>query len=136
MALVIISQNDAGGVSITTPAGEFTAQQILDKGLSGRFARIINSADLPEHPEFSDAWEMDAKTLTVNFAKAQEITKNRLRAEREPLLAVQDVLFMKALETGADTKAIVAEKNRLRDVTKLADAAKTLDDLLAITCEG
>jgi hypothetical protein len=43
---------------------------------------------------------------------------------------------MKALETGADTKAIVAEKNRLRDVTKLADAAKTLDDLLAITCEG
>lgn len=136
MTLIIISQNDTGGVSITSPAGEFTAQQILDKGLSGRFARIINDADLPEHREFSDAWEMDAKTLTVNIDKAKEITKNRLRAQREPLLAVQDVLFMKALETGADTKAIVAEKNRLRDVTKLADKAKTLEDLLAITCEG
>ena len=136
MALVIISQNDAGGVSITTPAGEFTAQQILDKGLSGRFARIINDADLPEHKEFSDAWEMDAKTLTVNIDKAKEITKNRLRAERESLLATQDVLFMKALETGADTTTIVAEKNRLRDITNLVNTASTLEDLLAITCEG
>jgi len=136
MALVIISQNDAGGVSITSPAGDFTAQQILDRGVSGRFARIINDADLPEHKEFIDAWEMDKNDVTVNFAKAQEITKNRLRSERAPLLDVQDVLFMKALETGADTKAIVAEKNRLRDVTKLADSAKTLEDLLAITCEG
>jgi hypothetical protein len=36
------------------------------------------------------------------------------------------------LESGADTKAIVAEKNRLRDVTDLADAAKTLDELRAL----
>jgi hypothetical protein len=39
----------------------------------------------------------------------------------------------RALETGADTSAIVAEKERLRDITKLADTAETLDDLKAIT---
>ena len=75
---------------------------------------------------------MDDLSVTVNFAKAKDITKNRLRAERAPLLAAQDVLFQRALESGADTTAIVAEKNRLRDITKLADSATTLDELRAI----
>jgi hypothetical protein len=99
----------------------------------GKGARIVNLTDLPnQHQDFYDAWEMDATTVKVNFAKAQELTKKRLRAEREPLLAAQDVAFQRSLESGADTKAIVAEKNRLRDVTDLADAAKTLDELRAL----
>jgi len=67
--------------------------------------------------------------ITVNLSKAREITKERLRDERKPLLEAQDVLYMKAQEAGADTSAIVAEKNRLRDITKLADSATTLDEL-------
>lgn len=71
--------------------------------------------------------------ITINLDKAKEITKQRLRAERESLLAAQDVAFQRALEEGSDTSAIVAEKQRLRDVTKLADAANTLEELKAIT---
>ena len=134
MAEVIISQNEAGGVAITSPSKEFTAEEILAKGGLGKFARVTSTTLLPEHPEFSDAWEMDEKKVTVNFAKAQEITKNRLRSERAPLLAAQDVLFMKAQETGADLSEIVAEKNRLRDITNLVNTASTLEDLLAIHC--
>ena len=70
--------------------------------------------------------------ITVNFNKAVEITKNRLRAERTPLLLAQDIAFQRALETGADTTAIVAEKQRLRDITKLADKATTLEQLKAL----
>tara|TARA_Y100000310_G_C20426689_1_gene689430 strand:+ start:621 stop:845 length:225 start_codon:yes stop_codon:yes gene_type:complete len=70
--------------------------------------------------------------ITVNLSKAKEITKERLRMERKPLLEAQDVLYMKAQEDGADTSAIVTEKNRLRDVTKLADSAKTTDALKAL----
>lgn len=70
--------------------------------------------------------------ITINFDKAKEITKNRLRAERTPLLQAQDVAFQRALESGADTTAIVAEKQRLRDITKLADQATTLDELKQI----
>tara|TARA_R110000796_G_scaffold246689_2_gene371612 strand:- start:113 stop:340 length:228 start_codon:yes stop_codon:yes gene_type:complete len=70
--------------------------------------------------------------MQINFSKAKDITKDRLRVEREPLLAEQDILFMKAQEAGADTTAIVTEKNRLRDVTKLADSATTTDELKAI----
>jgi len=70
--------------------------------------------------------------ITINMDKAKAITKTRLRAEREPLLAAQDVAYQRALETNADTTAIVAEKQRLRDITLLADSANSLDALKAL----
>lgn len=71
--------------------------------------------------------------ITINLDKAKEITKERLRSERKPLLVAQDVAFQRALENGADTSAIVAEKQRLRDITNLADQAASLDELKGIT---
>ena len=73
--------------------------------------------------------------MTINFDKAKELTKQRLRKDRQPLFEEQDVLYMRAQEAMADTTAIVAEKQRLRDVTKLADAVTTLDELKAIQVE-
>jgi hypothetical protein len=70
--------------------------------------------------------------ITINLNKAKDITKDRLRAERTPLLAAQDIAFQRATEEGADTAAIVAEKQRLRDITQLADQATTLDQLKAL----
>ena len=74
-------------------------------------------------------------SITINLTKAKNITKERLRFERQPLLEAQDVLFMKAQESSADTTAIVTEKNRLRDITKDADACTTTDQLKAISVE-
>lgn len=131
---VIIFKNDNGGVSTCIPTGELSIEAVLEKDVpKGRGARIVDQFSLPnQHNDFYDAWEMDETSVMVNLEKAKEITKNRLRAERTPLLAAQDVLFQRALESGADTSAIVAEKNRLRDITKLADSATTLDELRAI----
>jgi len=42
---------------------------------------------------------------------------------------------MQAQESGADTTNIVAEKQRLRDITKKADTCKTTDELKALSCE-
>jgi hypothetical protein len=70
--------------------------------------------------------------IIIDFTKAQGITKDRLRQERTPLMLAQDVAFQRALESGTDTTAIVTEKQRLRDVTKLADTATTLDELKAL----
>jgi hypothetical protein len=67
--------------------------------------------------------------IIIDINKAKDITKNRLRQEREPLLLAQDVVFQRALESGADTSAIVAEKQRLRDITKLVDTANTVEEL-------
>ena len=71
--------------------------------------------------------------ITISLSKAKEITKNRLREERKPLLEAEDVKFMQAQETGADTTAIVAEKQRLRDITKDADSCTTTDELKSLT---
>ena len=71
--------------------------------------------------------------ITINIDKAKEITKVRLRMERESLLQAQDVAFQRALESGADTSAIVVEKQRLRDITKTVDEVATLEELKAIT---
>jgi hypothetical protein len=77
-----------------------------------------------------------SRMITINFDKAKAITKDRLRAERKPLLEAQDVEFQRALESGTDTSAIVAEKQRLRDITKLADEATTLDELKTLKVVG
>jgi len=73
--------------------------------------------------------------VTVNFTKAQNITKDRLREERKPLLEAQDIAYMKAQEAGEDITAIVTEKQRLRDITNTVDSMTTLDELKAASCE-
>jgi hypothetical protein len=133
MTQAIIFTNDNGGVSTCIPTGEISIDAVLTKDVpAGRGARIVNLTDLPRDNDFYDAWEMDATSVTVNFTKAVELTKKRLRAERASLLAAQDVAFQRALESGADTTAIVAEKQRLRDITSLVNSETTLDGLRSL----
>jgi len=71
--------------------------------------------------------------VQINFSMAQALTKDRLRKERKPLLEAQDVAYMRAQESGEETAAIVAEKQRLRDLPALADSASTLEELKGIS---
>ena len=71
--------------------------------------------------------------ITINFDKAKQITKERLRQERKPLLEQQDVLFQRSLENNTDTSAIIVEKQRLRDITNLVDDVTTLEQLKQLT---
>jgi len=75
--------------------------------------------------------------IAVSLTKAKVITKDRLRADRKPLLETQDVLFMKAQEAGSSTTAIVTEKNRLRNITgDYVDDMDNLTDLKAATTDA
>jgi hypothetical protein len=130
---VIIFSNDNGGVSTCIPTGEISIQAVLEKDCP-KDAIIVDSSVLPnQHNDFYDAWELIDGKVEVSFPKAVELTKARLRAERTPLLAAQDVAFQRALEEGKDTAAIVAEKQRLRDITNIT--ATTLDELRALKAE-
>ena len=133
MSQAIIFTNDNGGVSVCFPTGELPIEQVQAKDTPAG-SIIVNTSDLPnQHNDFFDAWELNGSTVTVNKSKAVEITKKRLRFERDPLLAAQDVLFQRAQESNADTTAIVAEKQRLRDITDLATTSLTLEQLKALT---
>jgi hypothetical protein len=74
--------------------------------------------------------------MRINLTKAKVITKDRLRTDRKPLLEAQDILFMQAQEKGSGTSAIVAEKQRLRDITNQVDDMTTLDELKTAKVEN
>lgn len=132
MSEIIVYTNKDGGLSVCYPTGELPIEEVQAKDTPAG-SIIVDADSLPnEHNEFFNAWELSGTTVTVNLGKAKAITKDRLRAERKPLLEAQDVAFQRALESGADTTAIVAEKQRLRDITQLADQATTLDELKQI----
>ena len=129
---VIIFTNDNGGVSVCVPTGELSLEETKAKDTPSH-SIIIDDSFLPQADnDFFNAWELANGAVTVNIEKAKTITKERLRVERAPLLAAQDVLFQRALEVGADTTAIVTEKQRLRDITQLADACTTTAELRAL----
>ena len=69
----------------------------------------------------------------IDMAKAREIHKTNIRIARAPKLAELDVEFQKAQETSADTSAIVAKKQALRDAPADSDiaSASTADELKA-----
>ena len=59
----------------------------------------------------------------INMSKAKDIHKNNIREARKEKLAELDIEYQRALETSADTSAIVAKKQALRD----APAASAID---------
>ena len=72
--------------------------------------------------------------IAINNEKAIEIAKDKIRAFREPKFKQLDLDFQRALETGSDTTLIVQEKQKLRDLTDLAND-KTVEELLIILKE-
>jgi hypothetical protein len=134
MKNVIIFTNENGGVSVCVPTGELPIEEVRIKDVpAGVQSFIVDIDSLPnEHNDFFNAWEQTNGVVTVNLDKAKNLTKERLRIERAPLLSAQDVAFQRALETGQPTADIVAEKQRLRDLPLLADACTTLDELRAL----
>ena len=72
-----------------------------------------------------------ATIITTDMAKAKEIHKTRIRAARPEKFAELDIEFQRALETSADTSAIIAKKQALRDAPadSAIDAATTTDEL-------
>jgi len=128
MSQLIVWTNELGGMSVCVPTGELSVEQTAAKD-APEHAVIIEGGSLPEDTDFFDAFVLNEKTVTVDLEKAKEVTRKRLRADRTPLLAAQDIAFQRALETGTDTSAIVAEKQRLRDITTLPNLCTDLEQL-------
>ena len=72
--------------------------------------------------------------IKIDITKAQEITKDRLRSERTPLLQALDIEMMKNLSDTEKLAEIEAEKQRLRDITKVVDILETVEELKVIKC--
>lgn len=75
-----------------------------------------------------ETYKWNGSEIIVDKDEAIIETQNKLRELRKPLLEKLDLDFMMALEQNQDTSLIVAEKQRLRDLTNI-DSSLTLDEL-------
>lgn len=134
----IIYINTDGGISVIIPApnAELSIEQIAAKDVPPNTEyKIVDVSEIPADREFRSAWEHVNDKIEINFDKAKEITKKRLREERKSLLAQQDVEFLKAIEMGSDKTEIIKEKKRLRDITKLVDEVTCISELKQLKAE-
>jgi hypothetical protein len=74
-------------------------------------------ATIPSDRLFRGAWTLSGSTITEDLTTAKTLFKEKIREVRAPLLAAEDVIYMKALETGdTDAQAAsVTKKKALRD---------------------
>ena len=70
MAQVIIYTNDNGGVSVCTPTGEISIEEVLTKDCPAG-AIIVDDSTLPT--EYFNGWELVNGTVVVNETKKQAI---------------------------------------------------------------
>ncbi len=97
--------------------------------------RDASSLTVPADRTFRGAWTFNDNVIEIDMAKARDIHKDNLRAERKPKLEELDVSYMKAFEAGSGAADIATQKQTLRDITadsrianaSTPDALKALD---------
>jgi len=74
MSQVIIYTNQLGGVSVCTPTGELSIQQVLEKDCPSG-AIIVDESALPQGDDakYFDAWVLNNGVVTVDATKKQAI---------------------------------------------------------------
>jgi len=130
----IILKNQDGSVSVLYPVLEcgLTVEQIAEKDSHGTPYEIVEDSEIPADQDFRNAWIHNGRKIEIDFVKAKEITKNRLRDERKPLLENLDVEVMRNMSDPVKLAEIEAQKQVLRDLPQQVDNLKTVDELKAI----
>ena len=107
-------------------------------------ALTVDASDYetPTERTFREAWSFagnpEAGTISVDMDAAKDIWRDKIRQARVEPLEALDTAFMKALETGAATTQITADKQALRDAPSIPsiDAATTPDELKLVQPAG
>ena len=91
-----------------------------------------STATVPSDRHFRNAWSLSGTTITEDLTASKVIFKDKIREVRTPLLAEEDVVYMKALEAGDSSaqSASVTKKNALRDApanSAIANAGNITD---------
>lgn len=141
----IVWKRPDGGISVTHLTSESDSSTDHAKALQDRgdipedWIWVAEDIELPTDRNFRDAWgwETELPVIDINKEGAINITKNRLRNERESKFKELDIQFMLALESG-DVKSLAdikSKKQKLRDVTKLATSKLSLEKLQELKVE-
>ena len=92
-----------------------------------------STATIPSDRHFRGAWSLSGSVISEDMTAAKAIFQDKIREVRAPLLAAEDVVYMKALEADdSDAKsASVTKKAALRDAPA-ASAISNASDIPAL----
>ena len=101
-----------------------TTANITDK--DGKSIDTTSVSSMPSDRHFRNAWSLSGTVISEDLATAKTMFKDKIREVRKPLLEAEDVVYMKALESGSTSAktASVAKKKKLRD----APAASAIEN--------
>lgn len=139
MKTFIISRKD-GGVSVMRIYSENTVEEEIQKWHADDQANVASTLQTTEdkilpQDEFRDSWTLQGADIVYDLEKARTLQLDRIRIERQPLLAALDVQYQMADEKGDDAqkKTIAAQKQALRDATEALKAQElsSIEDVRA-----
>ena len=76
-----------------------------------------STTTVPTDRHFRGAWSLSGTVISEDMTEAKKIFQDKIREVRAPLLAAEDVVYMKALEADDSSAkaASVTKKSKLRD---------------------
>lgn len=119
MSKIIYTQSD-GTVAVIHPAGGDASKAIKDVP-DGVAYEIIDDSAVPTDRSFRNAWVQENKTIKTDMTKAKNLHRENIRNSRKYKFPKLDAEYNKLVEKSADTTAVVAKKQALRDAP--ADSA-------------
>ena len=140
MSKIIYTQEN-GVIAVVHPTDlslkEMTIEQIAQKVVPVGISTysIVEDSVIPTDRSFRNSWVgvgigTTGGTITEDMTKAKELHKAKIREARADKFTALDIEYQRATETSADTSAIVAKKQALRDApaaSGIATAANTTE---------
>ena len=113
MSKIIYTQPN-GTVAVIHPVGGDATKAIKDVP-DGVAYEIVEDSVVPTDRSFRGAWVQDSKTVKTDMTKAKDEHRKNIRRARVFKFPDLDAEYNKLAESSADTSAVVAKKQALRD---------------------
>ena len=128
--IAVVHPSDQSLVEMTI---EEIAQRVVPVGISTY--SIVEDSVIPTDRSFRNSWVgvgigTTGGTIIEDMTKAKELHKAKIREARVDKLSALDIEYQRATESSADTSAIVAKKQALRDApaaSGIATSANTTE---------
>lgn len=138
----VVYTNSEGTLCVVIPSKEFEdkIEEVIATSVpAGVDFEVVEHTDIPSDRRLRDAWELSPqRKVGINRIKAENFVKDRVRAERAPMLEALDVEYMRALESGDSALAstVASNKQILRDVTAKDLSVMTDEELAGADLDG
>jgi hypothetical protein len=135
MPQVIIYTNESGGVSVCTPTGEVSIEEVKIKDTPEN-SIIVDQTSLPnEHGIFFNAWQLDEGVVSVNLNKSKTIAHGIRREARANEFKPHDEVIMKQIPGNDYTQAEAARaaiRDKYSKMQTAIDSAETIEEIKSV----